>query len=75
MIWKGCPRTLEHRGKPLQGASISPKQKLMDLTMFAKNSVTNVTACCVRGNNERARKQLTMSCTKPCVINLLNAMV
>ena len=72
MIWKGCQRSLGNRGKRLRSAWNSAKEKYKDLTMITKTSVKNLTACCVRGKIETARQQLTKSCTKLCVMNMLD---
>ena len=59
----------------LRGAWNSTKQKEKDLTTLKKNSKTNLCACCLGGKKKVVGQQLTRSCTRPCIINLLIAKI
>ena len=76
MIWKGYLCSLGDHGMLLRGAwNHSAKQKAKDLTTLTKTSQTNLSTCCVGGNKKMVGQQLTRSCIRPCVINMLIAKI
>ena len=65
--WYAIARRLEFSPAEIQGFNHANK---------GKNSQTNLTACCVGGKRKVVcQEQITRSCTRPCVINMLIAKI